>query len=53
MRVTQVTKLIFIVEIEKLVKKKCGAFFEKPPHAPKNLIGWFEQSLRKFSIIQE
>ncbi len=28
-------------------------FFEKPPHTPKNLIGWFEQILRKFSIIQE
>ena len=28
-------------------------FFEKPPHTPKNLIGWFEQSLRKFSIIRK
>ena len=28
-------------------------FFEKPPHTPKNLIGWFELISRKFSIIQE
>ncbi len=28
-------------------------FFEKPPHTPKYFTDWFEQSLRKFSIIRK